>query len=55
MFVEIRMDDPEDIVGQRVQWHRGGERSIERSQKLFQGSIKWSAFLSLRNRVFVDT
>lgn len=55
MLVEIRIDDSEDIVRQRVQRQRGGERSIERSQKLFQGSIKWSAFLSFRNRVFVDT
>lgn len=54
MLVEIRIDDSEDIVRQRVQRQRSGERSIERSQELFQGSIKWSAFLSFRNRVFVE-
>lgn len=54
MFVEIRMYDSEDIVGQRVQWERGGECSIERSREFFQGSIKWSAFLSFREQVFVD-
>lgn len=35
VFVEIRMDDSEDIVGQRVQWERGGERSIEGSREFF--------------------
>lgn len=54
MFVEIRMYDSEDIVGQRVQWERGGECSIERSREFFQGSIKWSAFLSFREQVFID-